>query len=104
MESEMSRIQQRRCGLEALCGWDAVFEDEGFFLQVWPIGHAGLNVIDIGYSKPVSMPQLCATAPDVIVGTFLMSPVIDLLRVHERARDRTSEVDWREGMPSGLWG
>ena len=34
----MSRIQQQRCGLEALCGWDEVFEHDGFFLQVWPIG------------------------------------------------------------------
>ena len=100
----MSRIQQRRCGLEALCGWDEVFEHDGFFLQVWPIGHAGLNVVDIGYSKPVSMPQLCATAPDAIVRLFLLSPVVDLMRKHERDRDRVSEVDWREGMPAGLWG
>jgi hypothetical protein len=26
------------------------------------------------------------------------------MREHERERDRVSEVDWREGMPSGLWG
>jgi hypothetical protein len=49
------------------------------------------------------MPQLCATAPDVVVGLFLLSPVIDLMRQHERERDRVNEVDWREGMPAGLW-
>jgi len=26
-----------------------------------------------------------------------------LMRQHERERDRVSEVDWREGMPAGLW-
>ena len=99
----MSRIQQRRCGLEALCGYDEVFDEHGFYLQVWPIGHPGLNVIDIGYAKPVSMVELCATAPNAIVGLFLLSPVVDLMREHERERDRVSEVDWREGMPAGLW-
>lgn len=104
MESEMSRIYQRRFGLDGVCGWDAVFEDKGFFLQVWPTGHEGFNIVDIGYSKPVSMVEIYASVPDVIVAAFFSSPVIDLLREHKRARDRTSEVDWREGMPSGLWG
>ena len=99
----MSRIQQQRCGLEALCGWDEVFEHEGFFLQVWPVGHL-VHVVDIGYAKPVSLVELCATAPNAMVGLFLSSPVIDLLRKHELERDRVSEVDWREGMPAGLWG
>ena len=98
----MSRIQQRRCGLEALCGYDEVFDEHGFFLQVWPIGHL-VHVVDIGYAKPVSMLELCATAPNAIVGLFLSSPVVDLLKKHERDRDRVSEVDWREGMPAGLW-
>ena len=99
----MSRIQQQRCGLEALCGWDEVFEHEGFFLHVWPIGHL-VHVVDIGYAKPVSLVELCATAPNAMVGLFLSSPVVDLLRKHELERDRVSEVDWREGMFAGLWG
>ena len=99
----MSRILQRRCGLEAMCGYDEVFEYRGFYLQVWPVGHAGFNVVSVGAGKPVSLPELCATAPDVVVTTFLMSPIVDLLRKHEAARDQETEIDWREGMPSGLW-
>ena len=74
-----------------------------FFLQVWPVGHL-VHVVDIGYAKPVSLVELCATAPNAMVGLFLSSPVIDLLRKHELERDRVSEVDWREGMFAGLWG
>lgn len=54
--------------------------------------------------QKLSEVSLCATAPDAIVRLFLLSPVIDLMREHERERDRVSEVDWREGMPAGLWG
>jgi hypothetical protein len=98
----VSRILQRRCGLEAMCGYDEVFEHRGFYLQVWPVGHL-VHVVDIGYAKPVSLVELCATAPNAMVGLFLSSPVIDLLRKHEAARDQETEIDWRDGMPSGLW-